>query len=238
MTEEEKQKKLESTQRTIKSTVQQARALFSREARSSKGYDSLTLPDLTDVMNMTIGSSTIVAYDPPDQEVLDKIAKALSTLKKEHPEMWLAFNLEVNGGLRRSSARAAKWEWFKIIGKNPLTVDLHVEIAKGNKSTLRFDSNLYTEMSTMKGEEGGSTYILPGKDDAERDLICEKLAVWLRKIGLNKRMPNHELRKLYGDQKYIHHGAEEAQRALGHSDPKLTSTVYSSSRARKALRVF
>lgn len=249
--EEQTRKKMDSVQRTIKSTVQQARSLFAKEALCSTAYSKLTLPNMEDVMKLSIGTTTVVPYQAPSSQVINRIARDAATLKETNPKLWLAFNLEVNAGLRRGSARNARWDWFVDHGKDPKGerwIDLRVSVAKGGESIVRFDATLFDEMAALKKsakvygtqimEKKGPEFILPGDTSAERDAICKALVPWLRERGLDKRQPNHELRKLYGDRKYSEHGAEEAQRALGHSDSKLTSKVYASARARKSLRVF
>lgn len=230
--------KLASAQRTIRSTVRQARSLFCKEAMSSVAYRDLVLPDMSAVMRLVIGESTLVAYQRPPQEVLDTIARDAAALKLEDPAKWLALQLEVNIGLRRSSARQAKWEWLQERGVDRdgvPWVECYVAVAKGGESWVRIDHAFYQELLAFRKE--GQVYILPGKDEAERDEVLAGLVDWLRDRGLDRRMPNHELRKWYGDSKYTEHGASEAQNALGQSDSKLTSKVYASKRSIKALRV-
>jgi len=233
--------RLESAQRTIKSTVQQARSLFARAALQSSAYARLSLPDLREVMELIVGASTVKAYEPPAAGVVERIARDAVGLRESNRGMWLALMLEVNGGLRRGSAVLARWDWFTVVeadGKGvPVAVDLRVGVAKGGRSVLRFDAGLYRDMVAFKGDGGGEVFVLPGESEVERLGVCAGLVAWLKERGLDRRQPNHELRKLYGDRKYSEHGAEEAQRALGHSDAKLTSRVYAAARAKRALRV-
>jgi hypothetical protein len=249
---EQTHEKMESVQRTIRSTVKQARSLFCKAALCSSAYAKLNLPDMGDVMRFSVGATTVVPYEAPSAQVVSGIAMDVSALKEANAGLWLAFNLEVNAGFRRRSAGHARWDWFVDHGrdvKGERWVDLRVGVAKGGKSIVRFDAALYDEMVSLRKSVAvygphvvekveGAEYILPGDTFKERDAVCGTLVPWLRERGLDRRQPNHELRKLYGDRKYSEHGAEEAQRALGHSDSKLTSKVYASARARKSLRVF
>ncbi|MDR0353137.1 MAG: hypothetical protein LBI02_07240 [Opitutaceae bacterium] len=239
--EEEQRRQIESAQRTIRSTVRQARSLFARAALSSTAYQRLSLPDLSEAMRTVVGESSLVAYEPPPAAVVERIAAEAAALKAANPGLWLALNLEINAGLRRGSARFARWEWFSDNGKDRdgnRWVDLRVLVSKGGESIVRFDAGLYEEMLAVKADgHAGADFILPGATVEDRDALCKALVPWLRERGLDRRQPNHELRKLYGDQKYREHGATEAQRALGHSDSKLTSKVYASARSTKSLRV-
>jgi hypothetical protein len=78
--EEQAREKMESVQRTIKSTVQQVRSLFARNALASSAYAKLNLPDMGDVMRLSIGASTVMPYEPPPAQVLDRIAKDAAAL--------------------------------------------------------------------------------------------------------------------------------------------------------------
>jgi integrase len=243
---------LGKVQRTIHSTVQQARSMFSVDARKSKPYRRLELPDLTSFLEARVGSSTLIAYRPPAAEILEKIRQGVPALKLSDPAAWLAMQLEVNAGLRRGSAALAKWDWF--VERGGEEVDLDVRVAKGGKSLVRFDWALYQEMKALRQDLG--EYIVPGLDPAKlqqlpeleraaadhdaRQEVFDRLLAWLRACGLDNetcRKPNHELRKWFGDQKFTQHGAAESQNSLGHSTPNLTTTAYSSRRSVKSLRV-
>jgi len=250
--QEQLEAELGQVQRTIHSTVQQARSIFSADARKSKPYRRLELPDLTSFLEARVGSSTLIAYRPPAAEILEKIRQGVPALKLSDPAAWLAMQLEVNAGLRRGSAALAKWDWFAERGGEE--VDLDVRVAKGGKSLVRFDWALYQEMKALRQDLG--EYIVPGLDPATlqqlpeleraaadqeaRQEVFDRLLAWLRSCGLDKetcRKPNHELRKWFGDQKFTQHGAAESQNSLGHSSPNLTATAYSSRRSVKSLRV-
>jgi integrase len=234
--EEKTKAQLARVQRTIGSTVQHARSLFSKDALASRPYRELELPELAEFMQARVGASTVVAYDPPPAAVLELIARDAATLKLEDPAAWLALQLEVNGGLRRGSAAVAKWDWF--VERGPGQVDLAVRVAKGGNSLVSFDWDLYQEMKALRQDL--TEYIVPGADDEARQAVFDRLLTWLRGRGLETEKylkPNHSMRKWYGDEKYTQHGATEAQRALGHSSAKLTSKVYAQNRSTRSLRV-
>lgn len=252
---EEREADLQAAQRTIRSTVQQARALFSAAALRSTPYREIDLPELKEFLEVQVGDSTVVAYEPPPIEVLARILADVPKLKQEDPAAWLAMMLELNAGLRRSSAVEARWDWFLDRGvdeKQGRLIYLAIRVAKGGKSLVRFDAGLYDEMKALRADL--REYIVPGAaaaalqaaeekerpavDRKARQAVFDRLLAWLQARGLNeRRCPNHELRKWFGDQKYIQHGAGEAQDALGHSTEKLTKLVYSQRRTKHALRI-
>jgi hypothetical protein len=161
---EELKVQLQRAQRTIGSTVQQARSVFSAAALESTAYRSLELPDLKPFLEAKVGEGTVVRYVPPPLQVLDRISADARDLKEEDPTMWLALMLMVNGGCRRNSAVEAKWEWF-VEGldrdQQPM-VELDVRVAKGGNSLVRFDWGLYQEMKALRSDL--SPYIVPGRD--------------------------------------------------------------------------
>lgn len=254
---ERMQDELATAARTIRSTAQQARAVFSAAALQSEPFRKLELPDLQEFLGKKIGDSTIVAYEPPAAAVLQKIRDDVPALKLEDPPAWLALNLMVNGGLRRSSAVEAKWDWF--IERGAGVVDLSVRLAKGNTSQIRFDWGLYQEMQALRQDLG--EFIVPNGPSRRREVaerleepkkreamlqkvnresrlrVFDRLVEWLRTRGLDERQPNHELRKWFGDSMYSTHGADVAQDALGHSKQELTKTVYAQRRTQVSLRV-
>jgi integrase len=211
----------------------------------SRAYAALRLDDLPGLpaaLKVSLGESSTKPYEPLPDGTLEHIGREAAALKAANPALWLAFQLEINAGLRRGSVVFARWDWFFDRGAGidgERWIDLGIRVAKGRNYTVRIDPAWHDELLAVRAAGGGGAdYILPGKTEAERDAVCTALVPWLRERGFAaRRQPNHELRKLYGNAKYSLHGPSEGQRALGHSTPVLTSTVYSAARTLMALRV-
>lgn len=225
--------------RTAGSTWNQAKSLFSSEALASPAYRELILPDLTAVRKLRIGASTIVAYRRPPQAVLDRITAEIPKMRQTAPDLWLALNLEVNVGLRRSSGIWAKWDWLQERGVDldgEKVFMMHIRVAKGNQGEVRVDPELALELIALKKD--GQEYIVPGADEDERLAVYARACAWLRSMGLQDyRAPNHELRKWCIDNMQRAHGLTEAQNMAGHSDQKLTRAVYTTHQTTKFQRV-
>lgn len=225
--------------RSAGSVWKQAKSLFSAAALKSPAYSHLVLPELEELRELQIGSSTIVAYRRPAQEVLDRIKAAVPALKQSDPAMWLALNLEVNVAMRRKSGVWAKWEWLQERGVDldgrPVVM-CQIAVAKGNQSEVRVDPELAKELLALKPAIGAE-FIVPGKTEEERQAVFERLCAWLRSMGVDANKPNHELRKWCADTMNATHGLTEASNMLGHSDQKLTSAVYVRHRTTKDVRV-
>jgi integrase len=225
-------REMSSCQTTIKSTVNQARSIFARELLQTAPYRALKLPDLEEFRAKRLAGTTVKSYRRPQAEILASIRDGAAELKQQDPGAWIALQLEANGGLRRGSAADALWEWFVVTG--PESVQLQCSRAKGGETDNAFPWDRYQEMREL---EQSPTFVLPGKTREERDACCDRLMTWLRGRGLDRRLPNHELRKWAIDRRRTEHGLDEAQNFAGHSDQKLTAKAYSRGRTEKVLRV-
>ncbi len=257
-TEETLEQRLQSALNSAKSVLQQARQLFARRVIDCAPYRQLVLPDVGPFMQYRVdGGTTISAFVPPPAEVWQRISADLPALKAESPAKWFAFQLAVNCGLRRSSARNARWGW--VVETVEGAAQMRIGRAKGNNSTVTISPELWLEMKAARID--ATDYILPGTfetpaartaalkanpdlaaaaGEQTRDEIVGDLVAWLRERGLTvdvARCPFHLLRKIYGDAMGQAHGLDEAQKALGHSSSRLTHAVYSDHRSTKHVRV-
>jgi hypothetical protein len=224
-------KELGACQTTVKSAVTQARSIFAADLRQSAPYRRLKLPDLAGFLAKKMEGSTLKSYRRPRLEVLHAIRDGAALLKLQDPGAWLALQLEANGGLRRGSAVDALWDWFHISG--PDTVQLQCRRAKGGHTDNAFPWDRYQEMLQLKD---GPAFVLPGASREEREGCCGRLLLWLRGRGMDRRLPNHELRKWAVDSRRREHGKDDAQSFAGHSDQKLLK-AYSVGSTEKVLRV-
>lgn len=235
-------KEMDACQTTIKSTVNQARSIFSEELLQTAPYRRLKLPDLDGFRAKKLEGTTVKSYRRPHADVLERIRTDAAALKIEDAGAWLALQLEANGGLRRGSAADALWDWFVVTG--PDQVQLQCSRAKGNETDNAFPWDRYQEMLALRALrqeqerlERPPAFVLPGATREERDACCDRLLAWLRARGLDRRQPNHELRKWAIDNRRAELGLDEAQNFAGHSDQKLTARAYSHGRTDKVLRV-
>lgn len=254
---EELEQRMQSTKNSAKSVLQQARALFAKDLLECVHYRGLVLPDVGPFMRYRVdGGTTISAFVAPPVDIWKKIRDDLPALKTTSPAKWIAFQLAVNCGLRRSSARNARWSW--CVENADGSASMRITRAKGNHSTVTIAPNVWTELKAVRVS---LDYMIPGASETPatrtaavraadkrgepltfdpleptRDEIIGELVQWLRARGLTvdvARTPFHLLRKIYGDAMRSEHGLDEAQKALGHSSNKLTHAVYSDHRSTK-----
>ena len=230
-TPEEAEQRMRKGKNSIKSIIQQARSLFSRELMQSRSYRQLTLPELQAFMEYKTDGSTVSAFVPPSKEVWQKILADLPALKETNLAQWYAFMIAANAGLRRRSARNARWAWCT---ENPDgSAAMHISVSKGNNSSCTISPAVW---AMMQAKKSSTDYIIPLASEPERDQAITGLVLWLRKHGLTDELvdkPYHQLRKIFGDAMVQAHGLTEAQNALGHSKADLTHAVYSENRSTK-----
>ncbi len=244
-TSEQLEQKMKSTKNSVKSGIQQARSLFAVELLQSRHYRDLILPDLGPFMKFRADGSTVAAFVRPSAEVWQKIVDDLPALKASSLPQWFALQLGVNVGLRRGSARCARWEWCKELAGGE--AEMEVRRAKGGHYFLRLPADLWRELVTARTS---TDYIIPSTLQAaagveftpkqledDRDATIDAVVAWLRARGLDTRNPFHSLRKIYGNEMVQTHGLTEGQNSLGHSRNELTHQVYAEHRSTRTVRV-
>ncbi len=237
---ERRELELDSAQTTVFSTVRQARSIFKRKAVMSEAYRQLKLPaKLDQFMTQPVDGSTVKDYTPPSAEVIRAVKKGITELREKDPAMWLAAMLEINAAARRGTAAETRWDWFvdegrvcSVTGK-PL-MSLQIGLAKGNRSAPAVYKDMYEEMLTLRAD--ARPYVVPGETSEERMDVFKRLVQFLRSLGLDRRQPNHELRKLYTDEMLSAHGTDAALAATGHSSEKMLRP-YTQRRGKHALRL-
>lgn len=239
---EELEQRMKSAKNSVRSGIQQARSLFSVELLQSRHYRDLILPDLATFMAFRAEGSTVAAFVRPPAEVWQRILAAVPALKASSLAQWFAFQLGVNCGLRRGSARSARWAWCKELENGE--AEMEVRRAKGGHYFIRLPADLWRELVAARTS---TDYIIPctlpagehapAELEADRDATIDGVVAWLRAHGLEARNPFHTLRKIFGNEIVTEHGLTEGQRALGHSKQDLTHSTYSEHRSTRAVRV-
>jgi len=234
------ERELDTAQTTVASTLRQARSVFSRKVRSSDAYRKLKLPSTLDAfMKHAVDGSTLKNYERPADAIVKRVIEAIPALRQTDPAMWLAAMIEINAAARRRTAVNARWDWFVDNGRVcPLTekplIDFRIQVAKGNRSVPVVFRDMYEEMLAARGDV--SPYIVPGTTEKDRQKVFTRLVKFLRDLGLDRRQPNHELRKLYTDEMLDTHGENAALAATGHSDARMLR-AYTQRRGKYALRL-
>jgi integrase len=217
------------TRKSSRSTLRQARSIFSKWAREN--YQALKLPDLTGFLQATSGRTPTNYYVTPPQALRERTIAAGRALRESNPELYVAFMLCYDLALRAGEAQAARWDWTRIErdGRRYLDVVTRPDFRpKGRERSVLIGDETWRELQASR--RNGNDYILPGKHKtARRKLVAVTLAAWMREQGWDARTypkAAHELRKLMGSRWYTERGAEVAQTWLGHKDIATTCRYY------------
>ena len=213
--------------RTARSTLRQARAIFSRWAMEQ--YRGMTLPDLSGFLQADSGRATPVSYRLPPKPLIDETLKAGRKLADDKPHLYVAFLLCYDLGLRAIEAVACRWDWFREVdGRRYLDIIKRANFSpKGRERSVPVSAEVWEHLGKYgaKGE-----WVMPGKMLTDRnDIVRRDFADWMRSIGWDpETYPKaaHELRKLIGSRWYTERGAEVAQTWLGHKDISTTCRYY------------
>ena len=231
--------KMASTQRTIAGTLRQARSIFCRDALASKAYRELVLPpDLAATMMVRAGENTVPDYVRPPSSVVQAVVDGIAALRVTDKAKHLAACLEILAGARCSSVEHARWDWLVDAGATDIhsgerVVSFWIRVVKSRKP-VAVPVLLRDYEAMLEVRVGTGDYILPGKDEEERRAVINGLVPLLRGWGLDRKKPNYELRKLFGDSKSKAHGDTEAAAGLGHANLKMLP-FYSERGARRAV---
>ena len=214
----------DSARRSIASMVAQARSIVSREMRQEyKG--KLSLPDLTDFLDVSTGDVPRIVYRLPPLELRDKTKQAAEVLRKENPSLYAAYLLCYDLGLRAGEAQAAQWHWFEELpdGRRFIHVIKRPDERfkpKGKEGSVPVHATTWAELRAAAPGDVGKII---------RHTDIDRLNDWMRSIGWDRSKYTkgvHELRKLIGSQWYKAFGAEGARERLRQANMQTTIDFY------------
>ena len=231
----------ERAQRTIRSTVTNARAVFGR--RTERLYRHLALPDLKGFRTCTLNRALVKAYALPPVELIERTLQEGRGLREKDPALYACFLLCYELGLRSGEAAAARWSWFAA--PRQAGGDWTIEILRRPEFTPKWNMERRVPVGAevweyLQGLKTGhrltqidtdGEFVLPGGDRAE--LVQRRFAAWMRSLGWDRETypkAAHELRKLMGSRWFTELGAEVAQAWLGHRSVATTCSYYAALR--------
>ena len=203
------------------SVVRQARSIFSRRAMVS--YERLCLPNIDGFMRHPLLREPRKSYTPPANAAIAGLVEDAKALKLTAPGAYCAFLLEMYAGLRAGEAVGARWDWIRDNGTAGAWIEIPPTFKSKANRIISLDPVAFAELQQLRVGE----YVIPeGNEWARHKIVHRVLGPWLKlRLGAGRKT-NHELRKLFGSAVARHSGLFAAQKALGHSSPKLTSDYY------------
>lgn len=218
----------DSAQRSIASTVRQAKALFSRRA-IRLAYKDLALPDLASFLGAhvdTVRSAPVL----PDADLWRRTMAAAEEWFKMRSPLYQVFLLSYYFGLRLGESVAARWDWIHEVATDAGTIRvLDVPAMKTDQGRrLQVAADVWARMQTF--ETAGGEWILSGGTGwARRNLAGRDFAAAMRALGYDRerfKKCAHTLRKMIGSVIFTEAGPAQAQAYLGHAELRTTTDYY------------
>jgi integrase len=209
------------------STVNQARALFSRWALDY--YRKRLTLNVESFIKCTGAERVTKQYQRPPEDLIKATRAAADGLRQDNPPLYACFLLTYTLGLRAGEVANLQWSWFfEDAGRIFLRLERRAEWkAKGRSHTIAVSATTWEYLQAHKSD---TVYVLPGGSfTARHNTIGRTFAGWIRSIGWDRaRYPKaaHELRKLFGSEVYGKYGSDWAAEWLGHTDTRTTRTFY------------
>ena len=210
---------LDRGRQTTFSSIRQAKSVVTRWALEEYKSNGLNLPDVSGFLNYTPVRLPDRSYQMPAIELVELTERRAAGLAEKNKDLYAAYLLARDLGMRASEAAAAKWSWieqhdngrYMVIKKRPDFV------MKSRAHLIRIADKTWNSLRTLRFPT--DEFILPGGSPTSRNnLYMRELTRWMRNIGWDgDKFPKggHELRKLAGARWYTHHGLEVAAEWLG-----------------------
>jgi len=214
--------------RSAQSKLNQARSLFAKWTKET--YKDLKLPALDPFLTSGRMKIRAVKYMLPPEDLVNRTISEGRKLKDSNPEMYAAFLLCYDLGLRSGEAIAAEWSWIRQSGGR-FFMDIIRRpdfTPKGKERSIPIGATVMEHLQSLP--QCASGHIIPKPTKWMREsIIGRSLATWMRVLGWDPEVypkAAHELRKLIGSRWYTELGAEVAQSWLGHVDISTTCRYY------------
>ena len=215
----------DSGRRSVRSTLNQARAVFARWAMELYGK-RFRLPDLDGFRRagrMGLGKVHEKVYQVPEAALLEKTKAAAAKLEGERRKAWL---LCYGLAMRASEVANCRWEWFV---EGPAGVNLQIIrrpywTPKASERNIPVPANLWAELKQWK--QAGDVPVLEGAVTRRLDTVERDLAEWMRELGWTTEHCAHELRAWKGSVWFTDLGPEVAREWLGHRNVATTCKHY------------
>ncbi|MBC2594885.1 hypothetical protein H5P28_11515 [Ruficoccus amylovorans] len=173
---------------------------------------------------------------------IEKIVRGAEALKKTDLNAWRALILACHFGLRRKEIAHAQWPWFQVGDeiRFRLTLDRKFIPKWAHAREVVIKRHVYQWLHEVRTEADG--YIIEGAvterldgDENPNGEVFGRLIEWLRSIGIDRRKPIHELRKIWTQSKIPIDGMLAAQKQGGWKDLDTLNKHYADQEMPKSL---
>jgi integrase len=206
--------------RSTRSTIRQARCLFSR-----RGVDlvqiyrenGIEIPECVFAFTSAHvrGKNTKRDYNAPPDSVVENAIESIELMRKD-ASVFIGFWIAIGAGLRRSEIKFCRWEYLVEINGRPRIIGglgKDAEVINVPLQSRAFEAILpFRKDSGWMIEDRGGGW-------------CKRLCGWMRNQGFGTRLLIHELRAFLGSQLY-RESPVLAMRVLRHKNLRTTESSY------------
>jgi integrase len=216
------EEKIKSAKRSINSTLQCAKSLFSKDAM--KMYPDWDVSRAQILLDSSKYKRVKKVYRLPSPILVTKTFNLLKSYENKKPDHYIALALALYFGLRRNEILNARRDWVKIVEKGLSIVGVYTERNFLVKSGEDGDASGNTVIAKKILEQSQSfDYLLSTQSPRT---VFDPLLKDLRAIGWDREKPIHECRKLYGSYLASTKSLYHAQKNLRHASAMTTNDFY------------
>lgn len=213
---------VERALRSTRSTVNQARCLFSRKGDVDmldvyKANDLELPPGVHAFCGCKVrGKSTKTEYSAPSDDVVQRSIEAIQLMEKDR-NVYIGFWLAIGACLRKSEIRRCRWEHLKLVDDKPRIIG---GVGKdGLFIDVPLQTRAYESIRPLAKNEGWMI-------EERGDRWARRLSLWMRDQGWHTQKTLHELRAYTGSQIYSKVSPVAAMRVLRHKSIAITEKSY------------
>lgn len=151
------------------------------------------LPEGWDVLNFKVSQTKIKGWAAATDGRYEKAFQYFDSIKDSDPQLFIAFKLMAEYGLRNSEASRAKHHWLL-----PHVFSVLVSKVDGKPRDLPYQSESDRELFESHNKEG--EHILAGSKTERTDKVWRRLNAKLTELGFTNKKKAYDLRKYFGSQ--------------------------------------
>jgi integrase len=214
-----------SSKRSIDSLIRQARSVFSR--RMDYLHDVIQPKGFERFLTAKIITPDRVDNALPPADVMVRLIEAGRKLReRENKQLYLAFILCYDLGLRNEEAEESKKSWFDRDQKGIYWLHIKQRESEGYKPKTSREIPVPKKIMDDLLKFGGEEHILAGTMTARHNLLKRELSRWMREFIPTGSKSVYVLRRMRGSFWRLKYGLDRAHDWLGHSSYQVTLRHY------------
>ena len=211
--------------RSIESMIRQTRSIFSK--RMDYLHDIVHPKAFDRFLKAKIITPDKVDNALPPCETMTKLIEAGRKLRElENKQLYLAFVLCFDLGLRNEEAQEVCRHWFSKDQKGIYWLHIKQREAEGYKPKTSREIPVPKKVMADLLEFGGDPRILAGTPTARHNLLKRELSKWMRDFIPDGSKSVYVLRRMRGSFWRLKYGLDRAHDWLGHSSYQVTLNHY------------